>query len=80
MPQARSPAQIEVRACRGRRRTVGVMRLTKLEHACLIIEKDGRRLVVDPGSFTSPLMDLQDVDAIVITHEHADHWTPDQLT
>lgn len=56
------------------------MRLTKLEHACLIIEKDGRRLVVDPGSFTSPLMDLQDVDAIVITHEHADHWTPDQLT
>lgn len=56
------------------------MRLTKLEHACLVVEKDGRRLVVDPGSFTSPLMDLHDVDAIVVTHEHADHWTPDQLT
>jgi len=56
------------------------MRLTKLEHACLIVEKDGRKLVVDPGSFTTPLIDLHDVDAVVVTHEHADHWTPDQLT
>ncbi|KIU03666.1 MULTISPECIES: MBL fold metallo-hydrolase [unclassified Frigoribacterium] len=56
------------------------MRLTKLEHACLILEKDGRKLVVDPGSFTAPLVDLHDVDAVVVTHEHADHWTPDQLT
>jgi L-ascorbate metabolism protein UlaG (beta-lactamase superfamily) len=56
------------------------MRLTKLEHACLILEKDGRKLVVDPGSFTTPLIDLHDVDAVVVTHEHADHWTPDQLT
>ncbi|KQO46660.1 MULTISPECIES: MBL fold metallo-hydrolase [unclassified Frigoribacterium] len=56
------------------------MRLTKLEHACLILEKDGRKLVVDPGSFTAPLIDLHDVDAVVVTHEHADHWTPDQLT
>ncbi len=56
------------------------MRLTKLEHACLILEKDGHKLVVDPGSFTAPLVDLHDVDAVVVTHEHADHWTPDQLT
>lgn len=66
--------------CGGRRgRTVGPMRLTKLEHACLVLEKDGRKLVVDPGSFTSPLVDLHDVDAVVVTHEHPDHWTPDQL-
>jgi L-ascorbate metabolism protein UlaG (beta-lactamase superfamily) len=56
------------------------MRLTKLEHACLVVEKDGRKLVVDPGSFTTPLVDLHDVDAVVVTHEHQDHWTPDQLT
>ncbi|WP_209560471.1 MBL fold metallo-hydrolase [Frigoribacterium sp. PvP032] len=55
------------------------MRLTKLEHACLVVEKDGRKLVIDPGSFTAPLVDLHDVDAVVVTHEHADHWTPDQL-
>ena len=45
-------------------RTVAFMRLTKLEHACLILEKDGRKLVVDPGSFTSPLVDLHDVDFV----------------
>ncbi|WP_423918203.1 MBL fold metallo-hydrolase [Frigoribacterium sp. 2-23] len=55
------------------------MRLTKLEHACLIVEESGRRLVIDPGGFTSPLVGLHDVDVVVITHEHGDHWSPDQL-
>jgi L-ascorbate metabolism protein UlaG (beta-lactamase superfamily) len=56
------------------------MRLTKQEHACFIVEEDGQKLVVDPGSFTTPLLGVDDVIAVVITHEHADHWTPDQLT
>ena len=55
------------------------MKLTKYEHACLIIEKAGSTLVIDPGSFTMPLTDLDDVVGIVITHEHADHWTSEQL-
>jgi L-ascorbate metabolism protein UlaG (beta-lactamase superfamily) len=55
------------------------MKLTKYEHACLIIEKAGSTLVIDPGSFTMPLTDLDDVVGVVITHEHADHWTPEQL-
>ena len=55
------------------------MRITKLEHAALILEDAGRRLVVDPGGLTNPILDLMDVDVIVITHEHADHWTADQL-
>lgn len=56
------------------------MRITKHEHACLVIEHQGRRLVVDPGSFTEPLTGLTEVDAVVVTHEHADHWTPQHLT
>jgi len=60
--------------------TVGSMRVTKHEHACLIIESSGKTLVIDPGSFTTALVGLNDVVAIVITHEHADHWTADQLT
>lgn len=56
------------------------MKVTKHEHACLVIEKGGSVLVIDPGSYTTPLGDLIDVVAIVITHEHADHWTPEQLT
>lgn len=55
------------------------MRITKLEHAALILEEAGRRLVVDPGGLTNPILGLTDVDAVVITHEHPDHWTADQL-
>ena len=55
------------------------MKLTKYEHACLVLEKSGDVLVIDPGSFTPPLDDLRGVVAIVITHEHPDHWTPEQL-
>lgn len=55
------------------------MRITKLEHATLLIDDGGHRLVVDPGSVTTPLVDAINVDAVVITHEHADHWSPGQL-
>ena len=55
------------------------MKLTKHEHACMTIEKGGAVVLIDPGSFTMPLSDLDGVVAIVITHEHMDHWTADQL-
>jgi L-ascorbate metabolism protein UlaG (beta-lactamase superfamily) len=55
------------------------MRLTKLEHAALILEDSGDRLFIDPGSFTTPLTDVAGTVGVVITHEHADHWTPEQL-
>lgn len=55
------------------------MKVTKQEHACLIIDNAGKTLVIDPGSFTTLLVGMSDVVAIVITHEHADHWTSDQL-
>ena len=55
------------------------MRLTKFEHAALQLEKNGRRLFIDPGSFTTAITEAQNTVAVVITHEHADHWTPDQL-
>ena len=55
------------------------MRIRKLEHAALLIGDGGHQLLVDPGSLTTPLVDVRGIDAVVITHEHADHWTPDQL-
>ena len=55
------------------------MRLTKLEHAALVVEHSGDRLVIDPGKFTTPITDAAGTVAVVITHEHDDHWTPDQL-
>jgi L-ascorbate metabolism protein UlaG (beta-lactamase superfamily) len=55
------------------------MRVTKYEHAAMVVDEGGRKLVIDPGSFTRSLTDQKDVEAIVVTHEHADHWTPEQL-
>ena len=55
------------------------MKLTKLEHAALILEVSGRRLFIDPGNFTTALTETANTEAVVITHEHADHWTPEQL-
>lgn len=55
------------------------MRVTKHEHATLFIEDSGKALVVDPGSFTNPLLELQSLVGIVLTHEHPDHWTPEHL-
>lgn len=55
------------------------MELTRREHACMVLENDDHRLVIDPGSFTPALAAMDDVVAVVITHEHADHWTPEHL-
>ncbi|RZS65977.1 L-ascorbate metabolism protein UlaG (beta-lactamase superfamily) [Agromyces ramosus] len=55
------------------------MRLTKLEHAALVVEDSGDRLYVDPGKFTTPITESAGTVAVVVTHQHDDHWTPEQL-
>jgi L-ascorbate metabolism protein UlaG (beta-lactamase superfamily) len=50
------------------------MKLTKHEHACVVLEKDGASIVIDPGSFSSGAAEIiAGADAILITHEHMDH-------
>lgn len=52
--------------------------LTKKTHSCIRLEKDGRTLVIDPGAFSE-----QDAavgaDAILVTHEHPDHFDEGRL-
>lgn len=55
------------------------MKLTKYEHACFTVELDGKVLIVDPGNFTKTLEIPDNVVAIVVTHEHEDHFDPDIL-
>lgn len=55
------------------------MKLTKYEHACFTVEKDGQLLIVDPGNYSSDFLAPEHVAAVVITHEHADHFDHDQL-
>ncbi len=54
------------------------MRLTKYSHSCVRFEGDGV-LVIDPGGFSERAA-LDGVDAVLITHEHADHLDLDALT
>ncbi len=56
------------------------MKLTKYEHACFTVEKEGKLLVVDPGGFTTDLPALDSVVAIVVTHEHPDHFDMNALS
>jgi len=56
------------------------MKLTKYGHACLLIENDaGQRLLIDPGSFTELPPDLSNIEAIVVTEEHLDHFNAQNL-
>ncbi|MGY1811186.1 MBL fold metallo-hydrolase [Blastococcus sp. SYSU D00820] len=54
------------------------MELTKHGHACVVVADGDRRLVLDPGAFTDPGV-LQGASAVLITHEHVDHFVPGPL-
>lgn len=54
------------------------MRLTKLGHACVRLDKDGATLVIDPGIWSGPGT-LDGADAVLVTHEHPDHVDVDAL-
>lgn len=51
------------------------MKLTWLGHSCFRLERDGFVAVVDPG-VVAPADALDDADAVLITHQHADHFLP----
>lgn len=55
------------------------MQITKYEHACIVIKEQGKKLVIDPGSFTTSFKDFSDVVAVVVTHIHADHLNASTL-
>ncbi len=54
------------------------MRITKFGHACIRIEHDGHTLVVDPGGWSQPEA-VDGADAVLVTHEHPDHYDPGHL-
>lgn len=54
------------------------MRLTKFGHSAVRIEHDGTSVALDPGVWSQ--RDVVDgVDAVLITHEHPDHYDPEHL-
>jgi len=54
------------------------MRITKFGHACVRLETGDYTIVLDPGGFTEPEA-VDGATAVLITHEHADHYSADHL-
>src|SRR5262245_49761405 len=50
------------------------MNITKFGHCCMLLDIQGVKIVTDPGNFTTAQDELEGIDAILITHEHADHF------
>lgn len=56
------------------------MKITKLGHCCLLIETKGKRVLTDPGSYTVEAHSkLENIDYILFTHEHQDHYHIESL-
>jgi L-ascorbate metabolism protein UlaG (beta-lactamase superfamily) len=54
------------------------LKLTKFAHACVRLEKDGKALLIDPGTFSESAA-FEKVDAVLVTHEHQDHFDVERL-
>ncbi|WP_405406269.1 MBL fold metallo-hydrolase [Streptomyces sp. NBC_01104] len=52
--------------------------LTKQSHSCVRLEKGGRTLVIDPGGFSERDAAIG-AEAILVTHEHPDHFDEERL-
>lgn len=50
------------------------MKITKYEHSCLDVTDGGSRLVIDPGRFSPSFKDFSNINVLVLTHVHRDHF------
>jgi len=50
------------------------MRIRKFGHSCMLVDADGVRVLVDPGTYSSGFESLSELDALLLTHQHADHF------
>jgi L-ascorbate metabolism protein UlaG (beta-lactamase superfamily) len=55
------------------------MIITKYDQSCVMLEKNGRCLLIDPVEFSTKIPVVENIDAIIITHMHPDHYQPEIL-
>lgn len=55
------------------------MRIVHFGHACVLLETEGARILIDPGVFSAGFEGERELDAVLITHQHPDHLDVDRL-
>lgn len=56
------------------------MLVTRFGHAALLVETADARVLVDPGMFSpDDAFGLEDLDSIIVTHQHHDHLDPQRI-
>jgi L-ascorbate metabolism protein UlaG (beta-lactamase superfamily) len=45
----------------------------------VLLDTGAARLLIDPGTFSTDFEGLSGLDAVLVTHQHADHLDPDRL-
>ncbi|HSX17245.1 MAG TPA: MBL fold metallo-hydrolase [Patescibacteria group bacterium] len=55
------------------------MKVTKYAHACVVLEDQGKKVVIDPGEFANDFGGVDNIAAVVVTHMHGDHFSPEHL-
>jgi L-ascorbate metabolism protein UlaG (beta-lactamase superfamily) len=48
-------------------------------HSCLLVDTGAARLLFDPGAFSTGFEVVEELDAILITHDHRDHVDTEKL-
>ncbi|WP_410676070.1 MBL fold metallo-hydrolase [Amycolatopsis sp. cmx-4-68] len=55
------------------------MDIVHFGHACVLLELDSARVLIDPGTYSAGFEDLRDLDLVLLTHAHPDHLDLDRL-
>lgn len=55
------------------------MKLTKYGHAAYLIEDASTKILIDPGSFSTGFDAIENLTAVLYTHNHGDHYDEAKL-
>ena len=56
------------------------MKIQKLSHCCMVVDVNDRKILIDPGFYSIEQHDkLNNIDIVLITHEHVDHFHIESL-
>lgn len=55
------------------------MKITKFGHSCLLVEEKGSAILFDPGAYSDVSNNLENINAVFLTHNHQDHTDPEKI-